>query len=62
MSALPKRALKVLALVEELAALWADPAERLKNVASTDVTLMDELNGVGEWAFMFCFVCCCQAF
>jgi hypothetical protein len=44
---LPKRALKVKALVDEVAVLWENPAERLSNVASTDITLMDELNGVG---------------
>jgi hypothetical protein len=44
---LPKRALKVKTLVEEVATLWENPAERLSNVASTDITLMDELNGVG---------------
>ena len=29
--------------------LWENPEERLKNVASTDITLMDELNGVGTF-------------
>lgn len=48
MATLPRRAAKVTALVDELATLWADPALRLQNVASTDVTLMDELNGVGK--------------
>ncbi len=33
-----------------LTVLWEKPEERLKNVASTDITLMDELNGVGECA------------
>jgi hypothetical protein len=48
LASLPKRAAKVRALVEELAALWSNPAQRLQDVASTDVTLMDELNGVGK--------------
>jgi hypothetical protein len=49
---LPKRALKVKALVDEVAGLWENPAERLSNVASTDITLMDELNGVGTYAMI----------
>jgi hypothetical protein len=48
LASLPKRAAEVRALVEELAALWSNPAQRLQDVASTDVTLMDELNGVGK--------------
>lgn len=41
------------ALVQELSALWANPTERLQNIASTDVTLMDELNGVGMFSVKF---------
>ena len=33
--------------------LWENPEERLKNVASTDITLMDELNGVGMFLSLF---------
>lgn len=50
---LPRRAEKVKVLVKELSGLWENPAERLQNIASTDITLMDELNGVGKRCFSF---------
>ena len=42
---LPKRSERQALLVTELSALWADPAARLKQVASTEPTLVAELNG-----------------
>jgi hypothetical protein len=44
---LPLRMRAFQQLVQELAALWKDPVGRMASVASTDITLMDEINGVG---------------